>query len=77
MILPDESFYIFKYNKAGLMTESTDPEGNKTNYFYDKVTGNLVGIRDSLGNGVDFKLDGAGNIIEVRDGEGESRKSGV
>ena len=75
MILPDESFYTFKYNKAGLMTESTDPEGNKTTNFYDRITGNLIGVRDSLGNATSFKLDSAGNVIEKKDAKGNIMKS--
>ena len=75
MILPDDSFYTFKYNRAGLMEESINPEGNKTQYFYDRVTGNLIAVRDSLGNTTSFKLDTAGNIIQAKDAKGNLIKS--
>ncbi|MCZ0932671.1 MAG: hypothetical protein OXJ52_05940, partial [Oligoflexia bacterium] len=75
LILPDDSFYTFKYNRAGLMTERKDPLGNKTRYFYDRVSGNLIAQRDSLGNTVAFELDGAGNVIERKDAKGNLIKS--
>ena len=75
LILPDNTFYTFKHNRAGLMEESIDPEGNKTQYFYDRVTGNLIAIRDSLGNTTTFKLDTAGNIIQAKDAKGNLIKS--
>ena len=74
LILPDDSFHTFKYNKAGLMTESKDPEGNINKYFYDRLTGNLIAQRDSLENTMTFKLDKAGNIIEMKDAKGNIMK---
>lgn len=66
-ILPDRSFYSFSYNRSGLMTRKTDPLGNITKYFYDRLSGNLIAIRDSLGNTTKFELDTAGNIIKMID----------
>ena len=69
-ILPDDSFYTFKYNKAGLVTETKDPLGNKSQYFYDRISGNLIAYRDSLRNTTHFKLDHVGNMIQVKDPNG-------
>ena len=57
------------------MTERRDPLGNITRYFYDRVSGNLIAVRDSLGNTVNFKLDKAGNVIEMEDAKGNLIKS--
>ena len=70
LILPDSSFYTFKYNRAGLMTERKDPLGNKTKYFYHRLTGNLIAQRDSLRNTTLFDLDPTGNIIQMKDPNG-------
>ncbi|MDE0092457.1 MAG: right-handed parallel beta-helix repeat-containing protein [Oligoflexia bacterium] len=75
LIKPDDTFYTFKHNRAGLMTERKDPLGNITRYFYDRRSGNLVAQRDSLGNTVNFKLDKAGNVIEMEDAKGNLIKS--
>ena len=70
LILPDSSFYTFKHNRAGLMTERKDPLGHKTKYFYHRLTGNLIAQRDSLRNTALFDLDPAGNIIQITDPNG-------
>ena len=70
LILPDTTFYTFKYNRAGLMTERKDPLGHRTKYFYHRLTGNLIAQRDSLRNTTLFELDSTGNIIQMKDPNG-------
>lgn len=56
------------YDAAGNLIRVTGPDGTYTEYVYDTAQ-RLIGVRDNLGNRIDYSLDAAGNRIaeQVRD----------
>ena len=72
LIRPDRTFHEFEYNKAGLTTKVKDPMGFETRYFYDRLSGNLIAYRDSLGHTSHFELDNVGNVIQIKDPNGHT-----
>ncbi|MFL6676160.1 MAG: transglycosylase SLT domain-containing protein [Massilia sp.] len=60
----DQYGTTYSYDAAGRRTSSTDPNGNRTLYYYDR-SGNLTHAINSIGEVQELRFDGLGNPVEL------------
>lgn len=66
----------YGYDPRGLLTRITQPDGSYVKYLYDDAE-RQIGIRDKLGNAIDYVLDAGGNRVSetVKDATGALRRA--
>ena len=66
----------YTYDPRGLMTRITQPDGSYVEYVFDDAQ-RQIGVRDNLGNAIDYVLDAGGNQISqtVKDATGALRRA--
>ena len=70
-------YYFMRYDVAylGKVRKIVDGRGRDViSYRYDKLTGNVVRIRDMAGNDLNFSYDAKGNLVEVSRRAAEQEK---
>ena len=60
----------FAYDAAGLLTNMALPDGSKLNYFHDSAH-RLRAVTNSMGEGIAYTLDAAGNITRQDTGDNQ------
>lgn len=64
--------YSYAYDEEGLLSRSTDPQGDAVDWFVDADLGRLVTVLDERGNSVQAQYDAASNLLRLTQPDGSA-----